>query len=365
MAMKKVLVMVGTRKGAFFLDSDEERRQWRIEGPILKGWEVQDLTLDTRRGRAELFAAVGHFVYGATVQRSTDLGQQWEQIEHGPEYGDDSGAKLKRIWCIEPGHPSEPDSLWAGVDEAGLFRSEDGGNSWHEVTALREHPTREGWFPGLGGLCCHTICIDPTNPQRMWLGISAVGVFRTEDRGATWKVCNDGLPIVTPAKDFRDIGSCIHRIALSPDEPGVLYQQNHRGVFRSRDGADSWHAIENGLPATFGFPIAVDPNRGRTLYILPQESDEYRFFPEGHLLVYRSQDGGDSWQALSNGFPEGPAYTGVLRNAMDVDGLDELGIYFGTTSGAVFYSRDGGDSWDQMPCILPRIASITAVTLED
>ncbi len=363
--MAKILVMVGTRKGAFFLWSDEARREWRVEGPFLKGWEVQDLTLDTRRGRPELFAAVGHFVYGATVQRSLDFGQSWTQIEKGPEFPDGAGSQLKRIWCIKPGHPSEPNTLWAGVDEAGLFVSEDGGDSWQEVSALRGHPTREGWFPGLGGLCCHTVSIDPTNPERMWLGISAVGVFRTEDRGATWKVCNEGLPIVSPAKDFQDIGSCIHRLVVSPDEPGVLYQQNHRGVFRSRDGADSWQRIEEGLPASFGFPIAVDPNRGRTLYVLPQESDEYRFFPQGNLAVYRSQDGGDSWHALTQGFPTGPAYTGVLRNALAVDGLDDLGLYFGTTGGLLFYSRDGGDSWDQMPCILPRIAGVSAVVLED
>jgi photosystem II stability/assembly factor-like uncharacterized protein len=363
--MNKTLVLVGTRKGAFFLWSDAARREWRIEGPILKGWEVQDLTLDTRRGRPELFAAVGHFVYGATVQHSLDFGRSWTQIEYGPEYPDGAGSQLKRIWCIEPGHPSEPEVLWAGVDEAGLFVSEDGGESWREVPALRQHSTREGWMPGLGGLCCHTVCIDPGDPRRMWLGISAVGVFRTTDRGESWQVANEGLPIVSPAKDFRDIGSCIHRIVVSPDEPGVLYQQNHRGVFRSRDGADSWQRIEAGLPATFGFPIVLDPRRSRTLYVLPQESDEYRFFPDGQLAVYRSQDGGDSWHALTHGFPAGPAYTGVLRNAMAVDGREACGIYFGTTGGQLFYSRDGGEAWHTMPCLLPRITSVTAVTVED
>ncbi len=361
--MAKVLVMVGTRKGAFFLWSDEARREWRVEGPLIKGWEVGNLALD-RRGEEAIYAAVGHFVYGPTIQVSRDRGRTWTQIEHGPLYGEEAGSKLNRIWTIVPGHPSEPQVLYAGVDEAGLFVSRDGGVSWREIESLSRHPTRSEWSPGAGGMCCHTVLIDPEDKDRMWVGISAVGVFRTEDGGVTWEVKNEGLPIAVDSKEFDNVGSCVHRIVLAPDQSGVLYQQNHMGVFRSTDGADSWQAIQSGLPSEFGFPMVMHPADSKTLYVVPLESSEYRFFLGGKPAVYRTRDGGESWQGSSTGLPAGDTYTGVLRHSMAADGLEDCGIYFGTSGGQVFYSRDAGEAWQAIPVQLPRIQSVIVAVVE-
>ena len=370
--MPRILVMVGTRKGAFFLWSDEARRDWRVEGPLIKGWEVGSLTLD-RRGDPALFAGVGHFVYGPTLQVSRDFGATWQQIEHGPRYGDGSGSKLNRIWCVVPGHDSEPQVLYAGVDEAGLFVSRDGGQHWHEIESLSRHPTRGEWSPGAGGLCCHTVLVDPANKDRLWLGISAVGVFRSDDGGATWAVKNDGLPIAVDSKEHDSVGSCVHRIVQSPDEPGVLYQQNHMGVFRSTDGADSWHPIQEGLPSEFGFPMIMHPGDPSTLYTMPLESSEYRFFIDGKVVVYRSCDRGESWHPLTAGLPDGHTYVGVLRHCLAADGLGgaaggnggRCGIYFGTSGGQIYYSRDEGESWQAMPVQLPRIQCVAAAVVDN
>ena len=360
--MSQVLVMVGTQKGAFFCWSDEARRSWRVEGPLLKGWEVNDLQLDLRGGGPVVWAAVGHHVYGATVQHSRDLGRTWTQVENGPRYAEDAGRTLERVWTVVPGRQDEPEVLWAGVAEAGLFESRDGGESWREVPGLNEHPTRPSWQPGAGGLCAHTVLLDPVDDRRMWVGISAVGVFRSDDGGESWQVRNEGLPIAVPDKDHPEVGSCVHKMVVAPDRPSRLYQQNHQGVFRSDDGGDAWERIEDGLPSRFGFPIALHPDDSKTLYVLPLESEEYRFFPDGRMTVYRSRDGGDSWQPLTSGLPA-DGYTGVLRNAMAVDGLGPCGIYFGTTGGQLFASHDEGESWQAMPGLLPRIASVTAAVL--
>lgn len=361
--MPRALVMVGTRKGAFFYWSDEDRREWRVDGPLLKGWEVNDLQLDLRGERPVAWAAVGHHVYGATAQRSDDLGASWTQIENGPAYSEDADRKLERVWTVVPGRGDEPEVLYAGVAEAGLFESRDGGGSWREVEGLNDHPTRPAWSPGAGGLCCHTILPDPSDDRRLWVGISAVGVFRTDDGGATWRTRNEGLPIAAASPEHPDVGSCVHKMVCAPDEPSRLYQQNHQGVFRSHDAGDSWQRIENGLPARFGFPMVMHPRDSRTLYIIPLESDEYRFFPGGALTVYRTRDGGDSWQPLSTGLPPADGYTGVLRAAMAVDGMDRCGLYFGTTGGQLFASADEGESWRALPGLLPRIASVTAAVL--
>ena len=361
--MSRVLLMVGTAKGAFFFHSDEAREQWRVEGPILKGWEVGSLVLD-RRGEPAIWAGVGHFVYGPTIQVSRDLGREWTQIEHGPRYEEGSQSKLERIWSVVPGHASEPDVLYAGVAEAGLFVSRDGGEHWHEVEGLSNHPTRSEWSPGAGGLCCHTVLVDPEDKDRLWVGISAVGAFRSDDGGATWELKNEGLPIAVPGQEHADVGSCVHRMVLSPTEPGVLFQQNHQGVFKSTDAGDSWQGAQEGLPSEFGFPMVADPNDGNTLYTLPLESSEYRFFIDGQAAVYRSRDAGDSWQALRNGLPAGHSYVGVLRHGLAADGLAECGIYFGTSGGEVYYSRNAGDSWRAMPVHLPRVLCVSAAVLD-
>ncbi len=361
--MSRVLVMAGTAKGAFFCWSDESRREWRVEGPLLKGWEVNDLRVDLRGGEPVIWAAVGSYVYGPTVRVSRDLGRTWTQIEKGPAYAEDAGRKLERVWTVVPGRTGEPGTLWAGVAEAGLFVSRDGGESWSEVPGLNEHPTRPSWSPGAGGLCCHTILLDPANPARSWVGISAVGVFRSDDGGATWQVKNEGLPIAVPSKEHPEVGSCVHKMVVAPDDPSRLYQQNHQGVFRSLDAGDTWQRIEEGLPGIFGFPMVMHPGDSRTLYILPLESDEYRFFPGGAAAVYRSRDGGDSWQRLAAGLPAENGWTGVLRGAMAADGLGPCGVYFGTAGGQIFASADEGESWRALPVLLPRIASIGAAVL--
>lgn len=361
--MSQVVVMLGTAKGAFLCFSDEERREWRIEGPLLKGWEVTTLTLDTRR-RPVLWAGVTSYVYGPHLQRSDDLGKSWTQIEKGPAYSEDSGVKLERVWNVTPGRESEPERLWCGVAEAGLFRSDDGGDSFEPVPGLNQHATRAAWSPGAGGLCCHTILLDPNSPERMWVGISAVGVFRSDDGGESFAVKNQGLVIVVPNEESPEVGSCVHKMVLAPESTDTLYQQNHRGLFRSRDAGDSWQMMNQGVPSTFGFPIVMHPRQSSTLWVVPQESDEYRLFLDGKATVYQTRDGGDSWRAQRTGLPENN-FSGVLRGAMATDPLDPCGVYFGTTGGQVFYTRDEGESWDCLPCSLPRISSVSAAVLDD
>ncbi|MEM8932971.1 MAG: exo-alpha-sialidase [Acidobacteriota bacterium] len=360
--MHDVLVMIGTRKGAFFLWSDRERQTWRVDGPLLKGWDVSCLEVD-RRGEPTLYAGVGHYVYGATIHRSTDWGATWTQLEARPTYAEGSGATLERIWSITPGRPTEPDVLYAGIADAGLFRSTDHGESWQGFDGLNQHATRSSWGPGAGGLCCHTVLLDPDNLDRLWVGISAVGAFRSDDGGATWQLKTDGLSIVSPSEEHAGVGSCVHRMVLDPEQPDHLFQQNHQGVYRSTDGGDRWQAIETGLPSRFGFPMVMHPRDGRTLYTVPLESDEYRMAIDGRLAVYRTRDAGDSWSACRDGLPE-HCYQGVLRGAMSVDTLDPCGVYLGTTGGEVYWSADEGDTWQAIPCRLPRIGSVTAVVLE-
>jgi hypothetical protein len=356
-----VTVMVGTTKGAFFFHSNADRRSWEMTGPHLDGWEIYSLCGwdgDSREGRErnQVFAGTSHFVYGPTIRVSEDVGATWTQVEGSPRYTEESGHTLNRIWQIVPGHPSEPSTLYAGVDEAGLFASHDGGTTWEEVTGLSQHPSRADWAPGNGGLCLHTILIDPNNPKRMWVGISAVGVFRTDDAGQSWKICNNGLPQAVTGVRNPEVGRCVHKIVLDPNDLNTLYCQFHGGVFKSIDAADSWQPIESGLPSNFGFPMGVTASGD--LFLIPLESDMQRHVKDGKLRVYRSQDGGESWAPTGQGLPEQPHYVGVLRDALAVDTLEPAGIYFGTSMGEVFYSPDGGESWDRLPGQFPRITSI-------
>lgn len=367
---KRVILLVGTSKGAFFFQTDEERRKWRMTGPHLGGWEIYGIRGDERHG-PRVFAGTSHAAYGPALRVSEDMGESWRQVESGPAYAPESGFELKRIWQIVPGHESEPDTLFAGVDEAGLFVSRDRGESWQELAGLTSHPTRPSWAPGAGGMCLHTILIHPDNPKRMWVAMSAVGVFRSEDGGQTWRARNQGLQRVPTGEAHPEVGFCIHKMVLDPDDPDTLYMQEHGGVFKSVDGGDSWSFYEEGLPADrlvqydapFGFPIGI--SRTGDQFIVPLESSEQRTVKGGKLLVYRRERGGDSWRPVGDVVPDEPRHVSVLRDALCVDELEPYGTYFGTTSGEVFYSLDRGVNWDKLPGQLSRILNVKAWALED
>ena len=351
--MSEIMLLLGTEKGAFTARYDEKVASWRTTGPHLPGWEVSALTMTTDGGR--LLAGTTHFVYGATVRSSDDMGETWQEQPGSPAYDAERGFKLNRIWTIER---SSTGSLLAGVDEAGLFRSEDGGASWSELRGLTDHPTRANWSPGNGGLCLHTIVEDPNDPNRIWVAISAVGVFRSDDGGATWELKTRGLPPVPTGGDGVGIDRCVHRIALDPGTTDTLYMQYHGGVYRSTDAADSWHAIESGLPSNFGFPLVTA--RPGELFIAPLDSDERRYMPGGRLRIFRSRDAGESWQDVSRGLPDDPQFVNVLRGAMARDPGNVGGVFFGTTMGQVYATHDSGESWHELPLQLPRVLSLTA-----
>ncbi len=348
-----VTLVVGTDKGGFVYRSDDSRQKWRIEGPFFKGWKV---TAAARAGDGTWLVGTASDVYGSAIHKSADL-RDWRQVPQGPAYAPESNRKLTQIWRIVA-----PDSIWyAGVAEAGLFRSTDNGESWQPLAGLNDHRSRGNWCPGAGGLCAHSILIDPGNSKRLWCGISAVGVFRSDDAGVTWTAKNDGVPIILEDKDFCDIGFCVHTIVADPSDPNRIYRQDHRGMFRSSDAGDHWERIENGLTSGYGFPLAID-RRSRALFAFPLESDEYRAPQGGQFRIFRSTDSGDSWHALTEGLPQEHVYANVLRGAMDADHLSPGGVYVGTTSGDVFVTRNGGDRWFALPGRLPRIHCVAAIT---
>ncbi len=354
-AARRLLVLVGTVKGAFFYHTTEDRTDWKLTGPHLAGWEVYSLCGDDRNHR--ILAGTCSFTYGATIRTTRDRGETWEEVERGPTYAAESGFKLNRIWQIVPGHPSQPGTWYAGVEEAGLFVSRDDGRTWTELDGLTRHPTRSQWAPGNGGMCLHTILIDPSDPRRLWVAASAIGVFRSEDGGGSWKVCNHGLPLVPTGEGIHsEVSRCVHKMVLDPARPGVLYQQFHGGVFKSEDAGDSWTSIADGLPSNFGFPMAVTMKGD--LFIAPLQSDEQRVMMDGALKIYRSRDRGRTWKALGHGLPAQAQYVGVLRDAMATDALDPAGVYFGTTMGQVYASADNGESWQLLPGQFPRITTI-------
>jgi hypothetical protein len=351
----RIQTLVGTLKGAFLFTSDGARERWTIEGPLFKGWKV---TASERAPDGTTLVATASDVYGPAIHTSQNL-TDWRQIEAGPAWPEEGGRKLNQIWILR----AHGDSLFAGVDEAGLFRSEDAGESWQPVEGLNEHATRDAWFPGAGGLCAHSILFDESDPNRSWCGISAVGVFRSDDGGLTWTPKNEGIRVVIEDEEHKEIGFCVHALAQDPTDPGRIYRQDHAGMYRSSDGGDHWEKNDAGLVSSFGFPIVID-RATRNLFAIPLESDEYRIPNDGALRVYRSSDNGDSWEAKTRGLPQEHAYAGVLRGALAVDHLDECGVYFGTTAGSVYFSRDGGESFEQMPCTLPRVMSVRTY-LED
>ena len=345
-----VRLLVGTAKGGFWVTNDD-RREWNIEGPFFKGWKV---TAGLRLEGGGFVAAVASDIYGPAIFLSPD-GEEWEQVTDGPSYPDGDDRRLRQIWTLRENRGT----LYAGVQDAGVFTSGDGGRSWKPVPGLNDHETRGGWMPGAGGLCCHAFLFDHADPNRMWCGISAVGVFRTDDGGATWIPKNRGVYWAHEDEEFKEIGHCVHGLAQDPGDPARIYRQDHSGMYRSRDGAESWEKNEDGLATSFGFPIVLD-RASRYLFAVPLEADQYRLPVGGALKVVRSTDGGDSWHSASEGLPAQHAYGGVLRGAMAVDNLEPGGVYMGTTSGTLHVSRDLGDSWTNLPVNLPRILHVSA-----
>ena len=352
---RKLMLLIGTVKGVFLYETDAKRTAWKLTGPHLGGWEIFSLCGDSRNGR--ILAGTVSFEHGSTIRTSSDFGATWKGVKRDPKFAKGSKAELKHIWQIVPGHAAQPGTWYAGVDDAALFVSRDDGATWDELTGLTSHPTRPRWMPGFGGLCLHSVLVDPTNSQRLWVGISAVGVFRSDDGGVTWKLCNEGLHNVAPEfiKD-PDLGRCVHKIVLDPSRPGALAMQYHGGVFKSDNAADSWTRISAGLPNDFGFPMVATP-RG-DLFVVPLLADNNRIVPDGALKVWRTRDRGRTWRALTKGLPQKEHYVGVLRDAMTSDPLTPAGVYLGTTGGELFYSKDDGDSWKKLPAQFPRITTL-------
>jgi hypothetical protein len=355
------LLLIGTKTGLFTARSDARRERWRIDGPLLNGREIYHAFVDPR-DRRTAWAASDHAVWGPHVHRSADAGRSWEVLDTAPHYADSRG--LKAIWALAPGHASEPDTLLAGIEPAGLFTSPDRGASWHGVDALNDHPTSTTWQPAGGGLALHSMIVDETDPRRLWCALSAGGVYRTDDGGASWTPCNRGVRADFLPEPVPPTGHCVHKLVHHPLRPGRLYQQNHCGVYRSDDAGDSWEEITPGLPSDFGYALAVDPADADVAFVIPEESSHMRATVDGRLRVYRTDDAGRSWRALTRGLPQEHAYVSVLREGLATDGRDPCGVYFGTTTGQLFASRDGGESWSLVAGFLPKILSVTAALVD-
>ena len=370
--MSGVRVLVGTRKGAFILTSDAQRKNWDVSGPHFAGWEIYHVK-GSPVNPNRLYASQSSGWFGQLIQRSDDGGATWEPVGNefvydgvpGTHQWDDGTQhpwEFTRVWHLEPSL-TEPETVYAGVEDAALFRSTDGGKSWHELSGLRQHTTGPSWQPGAGGMCLHTILLDPSDPKRMFIAISAAGAFRTDDGGVTWQPINRGLRSEFMPNPESDVGHCVHNLAMHPARPGVLFMQKHWDVMRSDNAGEQWHEISGNLPSDFGFPIVVNANEPETVYVVPIKSDSEHFPPDGKLRVYRSRNGGNEWEALTNGLPQRDCYVNILRDAMAVDRLDVCGIYFGTTGGQVYASADNGDTWAAIVRDLPAVLSVEVQTL--
>ena len=390
--MASVRVLVGTRKGAFVLTSDGTRKNWTVDGPHFAGWEIYHLKgspVDPNR----IYCSQSSGWFGQIIQRSSDGGRTWEQpgmpageptttpegmpkaesnkfcydtattplTTHQWYDGTQHPWEFKRVWHLEPSL-SDPDTVFAGVEDAAMFKSTDGGKNWNELSTLRR-AQGDKWAPGAGGLGLHTIVLDPTNPKRMFIAISSAGTFRTDDGGETWKPITKGLRSLYIPNPTAEIGHCVHRIAMHPKKPGTLFMQKHWDVMRSDDAGENWTEVSGDLPSDFGFPIDVHAHEPNTVYVVPIKSDSEHFPPEGKLRVYRSKSGGNEWEPLTKGLPQQDCYVNILRDAMCVDSLDKCGVYFGTTGGQVYASADGGDSWNAIVRDLPAVLSVEVQTL--
>ena len=394
--MSSVRVLVGTRKGAFVLTSDEKRKDWKVNGPHFGGWEIYHLKgspADPNR----IYVSQSSGWFGQIIQRSDDGGKTWHQpgmkdeglpknpgempkgesnkfvydtspvtgkplTTHQWYDGSQHPWEFKRVWHLEPS-PTDSATVYAGVEDAGLFRSTNGGESWQELPGLRGHDSGPQWMPGAGGMCLHTIVFDPTNTNRMYVAISSAGAFRTDDAGKTWKPINRGLRSNFMPNPTAKVGHCVHKIAMNPSRPNTLFMQKHWDVMRSNDAGESWQEVSGNLPSDFGFPIAVHPHEPETIYVVPIKSDSEHYPPEGKLRVYRSRSGGNQWEALTKGLPQHDCYVDILRDAMATDSLDSFGLYFGTTGGQVYASVDDGDSWSAIVRDLPPVVSVEAQAL--
>jgi photosystem II stability/assembly factor-like uncharacterized protein len=370
--MSSVRVLVGTRKGAFVLRSDGKRESWDVSGPFFAGWEMYHLK-GSPANPDRLYASQSSGWFGQLVQRSNDGGRSWEPVGNNFAYDGPTGTHLwydgtphpwdfKRVWHLEPSL-TDPDTVFAGVEDAALFRSADGGKSWQELPGLRCHPSASVWQPGAGGMCLHTIILDPSHPGRMFLAISAAGAFRSDDEGKSWRPINRGLRSEQIPNPTAEVGHCVHRLAMHPSRPNVLFMQKHWDVMRSDDAGESWQEVSGNLPTDFGFCIDVHAHEPETIYVVPIKSDSEHFPLDGKLRVYRSRTGGQEWEALTDGLPQRDCYVNVLRDAMAVDSLDACGIYFGTTGGQVYASRDAGNHWAPIVRDLPAVVSVEVQTL--
>lgn len=358
----QTLLLIGTRKGGFIATSDPTRRAWTLKGPILKGCEVNHIGYDPRTGT--IILAGKSSWWGPALQLSKDIGETWREPEGPIRFEEGRGHSVERIWLVKPDR-RVPGRLYAGVDPGALFVSDDGGNRWREVRSLTDHETRAKWFPGAGGLMVHSMAFDAARPRRLMVGMSAAGAFRSDDEGVTWTPKNSGVRADFLPDKFPPVGQCVHHLEGHPQNPDVLYQQNHCGVYRTEDGGDSWIDISEGLPSRFGFPIAVLPGDGDTIFVIPEESDQTRISPDGQFRIYRSRDRGASWEALTSGLPQTHAYVNVMRLAMTADAADPPGVYVGTQGGHVLASRDAGDSWQTIFNWLPPVYSVEAINIEN
>ncbi len=370
--MTGVRVLVGTRKGAFVLTSDGKRNQWDVNGPHFGGWELYHLKgspADPNR----LYASQSSGWFGQQIQRSNDGGKTWEPVGHEFTYDGEPGTHkwyddtphpwaFKRVWHLEPSL-TDPDTVYAGVEDAALFKTTDGGATWSELAGLRQHESGPEWHPGAGGLCLHTILLDPSDPKRIFIAISAAGAFRTTDGGATWTPINKGLRSQYIPDPDAQVGHCVHRIAMHASRPNTLFMQKHWDVMRSDDAGDVWHEVSGNLPTDFGFAIDVHAHEPETIYVVPIKSDSEHYPPDGKLRVFRSRTGGNEWEPLTKGLPQENCYVNVLRDAMAVDALDPCGVYFGTSGGQVYGSANAGDSWAPIVRDLPAVMSVEVQTL--
>ncbi len=370
--MSSVRLLVGTKKGSFLLTADGKRERWTVDGPHFAGWEIYHMKgspADPNR----IYASQSSGWFGQVIQRSSDGGKTWEAVGNQFPYEGVPGThqwydgtphpwEFKRVWHLEP-DLKDPEMVYAGIEDAALFKSVDGGQTWKELDGLRRHGSGSQWQPGAGGMGLHTILLDPVHPERIFIAISAAGVFRSDDAGKTWRPSNQGLKSRYIPDPKAEVGYCVHRIALHPSRPETLFMQLHWNVMRSDDAGENWQHVSGNLPSDFGFPIDVHAHEPNTVYVVPIKSDSEHYPPEGKLRVYRSRVGGNEWEPLTNGLPQENCYVNVLRDAMAVDSLDSCGIYFGTSGGQVYASADGGDHWKAIVRDLPPVMSVEVQTL--